>query len=388
MKYLYTSLAILLSFQLATSQITIIEATLPKVGDVFEYQNFVDYPNTTDYSQSGENISWQFEGFDIVRNSTENYDDISNSPLADSFPDANMLLNFGGFEAAGLRTATTLELVGINVGAFGGFEINASATLSQPFVLATRPLNYGDETNEFLDIAVSFATADIPGLDSLELPIPGATLDSVRVITTIDRTEEVIGWGSATVFSETSEVLQIKQTDITNTSIEIGVTAFGFPVWLPADDLLAGLGGGGFGMGFGEDQEMTTYLFLSNDLKTSVAEFTENEVLDTLGNVIAVNVNGRISGDIISHTREESFISGGYYLYPNPSTDHIRIANRNNTRERLQVELYNVHGQKLNQLSDYEISSEISISQYDEGQYYIVVKEKDKLYSQGFAITR
>jgi len=259
-------------------------------------------------------------------------------------------------------------------------------TLSEPFVLASRPLDYGDQSDELLDVTISFATENIPFLDSLELPLPGATLDSIRVITMTDRAEEVVGWGTATVFNETKEVLQVKRTELTSTSFEIGVTAFGFPLWLPADDLLAGLGGGA-GMGFGGEQTEVTYLFLSDDLKSSVVEFTENEVLDTLGNVIAVNVTGRITGDIISSITEEALTSGGYYLYPNPSADYISIANNTTPDKERKVELYNISGQKLIEKENYKLNTRLDISDYQAGQYIIIVKEKEKTFSQSFVIS-
>jgi len=101
MKNLYIFLAVLLCSHLAVAQITIVEASLPKVGDVLEYQIFNNYPNSSDYSLTGENIEWQFDGFNVIGTEMESYTDISMTALADSFPEANMLLDFGGFEAAG-----------------------------------------------------------------------------------------------------------------------------------------------------------------------------------------------------------------------------------------------------------------------------------------------
>ncbi len=338
-------LTLVLCPYLSPAQITIGTVTLPKVGDILEYQNFNNYTDTVAHRMSGEDRTWVFEGMDIVGRQEEAYRDIEGTALADSFPEANLLLDFGGFEAAGLRTMNTVELVGISTDDFG-LGIGAAVNLDENFVIARRPLAYGDSSSDNFNASVTFSTDLIPNIDSFEIPIPGASLDSLRVVTSIARTDEVIGWGTATVFNETKEVLQMRRTETTSNSFEIGLLFLGQPLWLPADELLALLGGGGGGTdpgipALGGEQMTTSYLFFTDDLKTSVIEFSENTTLDSLGAVIDIQITGRISGDITSANKELSFDDGGYRVYPNPANNYLDIECNLTIRD---VNIYNMNG--------------------------------------------
>lgn len=380
---------LVLSTYLCAAQITIGTVTLPKVGDILEYQNFSNYSDTVTHRMSGENMSWVFEGMDVVGRQEEAYRDIEGTALADSFPEANLLLDFGGFEAAGLRTMNTVELVGISTADLG-FGLDAAVNLDQNFVITRRPLAYGDSSSDNFNLSVSFSTDLIPGIDSFDIPVPGASLDSLRVVTSIARTDEVIGWGTATVFNETKEVLQVKRVETTSNSFEIGLLFLGQPLWLPADELLALLGGGGGpdpGLpALGGEQTTTSYLFLTDDLKTSVIEFNENPTFDSLGVVIDLQISGTISGDIISGTEELSLSDGGYQVYPNPAQEYLRISHPENKKIGLKVELFSAQGQLVQHYDSYSLDSKIPITELESGQYFLRITEANKSYTRAVSV--
>ena len=77
------------------------------------------------------------DSFNVIGSETESYLTSEGTALGDTFPDANMILDFGGFEAAAIRTGNTIEMIGVDGGALaGGFgletQVNLDDTLSLP----------------------------------------------------------------------------------------------------------------------------------------------------------------------------------------------------------------------------------------------------------------
>ena len=95
MKILLTLISILMTSGLF-SQVTVNSMSLPDVGDELDYTVFAEYQDTVSYRMSGEDMEWTFDGFNAVNSQTEVFTDISTTSFRDSFPDANMLLEFGG----------------------------------------------------------------------------------------------------------------------------------------------------------------------------------------------------------------------------------------------------------------------------------------------------
>jgi len=369
---LITLLLISLLSLTLSGQITVENNTLPEVGDVLEYQVFADFPDTLIYKTSGENMNWVFEGFDVVGSETESYLTSEGTALGDSFPDANMILNFGGFEAAAIRTGNSIEMIGVDGGGLAdGFGIETQVNLDDNFTVAQRPLNFGDRYSDAFDIRITIGSDMLPFLDSLGLPI---TPDSLRLSISNELQEEVIGWGQATVFGQTREVLQVRSTFITNTEIEAGSIFLGNIIWLPITDILDGiLGGmgGGFG-GFGGPPENISYRFLSNAATESFVEFDENRIPDSTGVISNLNVSGRISGQIISST--DNIISEGnnYVLFPNPASNTFLLHNQTSV-EFINVNIFNMQGQEVYSKKGHDASENISVGDLPSGSYVVLL---------------
>ena len=308
------------------SQVIVTNQSLPDIGDELEYTIFSDFPDTLSYRESGENMEWSFDNFNAVSLMIESYQDISTSILADSFPEANMIVEFGGFESVAERTDSTIAILGVIVNDFTGFGIELNIDLDEPFKLRSTPFELGDTIEDFLEVEGSFSSAIIPGLDSFDIGIPGTTIDSIRFTTEITKREEAIGWGTLNILGQEEEVLQIQEDNSTNTTIEIGVTTFGFFLWLDASDIFGDMGGA-----FGGNQDVRTYKFLTANNKRSVVEFDERTVvIDTLGTEMTV-VDGRTSADFLSSNNNILELDN-ITISPNPASNYIQVTTEDFTK--------------------------------------------------------
>jgi hypothetical protein len=380
MKILLTFVSILLA-SFSYGQVTVTSMSLPDIGDELDYTIFAEYQDTVSYRISGENMEWTFDGFNTVNTQTEVYTDISTTALADSFPNANMLLEFGGFESAALKTDTSLALVGVIVEGLGGLGVEFNVDLDEPFRLRTAPFEYGDVIEDEFSVIVSFSASIIPGIDSFDIGVPGTTIDSIRITTDISKKEEAIGWGTLNMLGLQKEVLQIKEDNNTNTIIELGVTAFGTMLWINAAALL-----GDMVDAFGGNQTTTTYKFLTANDKRSVIEFDESRVIDT-SDISTLVVNGRTSAEFLSSTADLSLNQSAFTLYPNPATDLLHITTE--VGEDIEsISIYNAAGQlekKINHLIKWQ---SVSTENLPIGIYFLHIKTKNLETVKRFQVVR
>lgn len=365
MRSLIVVLAILLSSSMY-AQITVEGNTLPKVGDVLQYQDFRGYEDTLAYQADGADVRWDIGRLNVTGTTEELYSDISGTPLADSFPEANMLLELGGFQAAATRSTNSIEIIGISTEGFGGFGIDAAIEFANNYTLRQTPLTYGSAFDDSFEVIFTLPANLIPGLDSLDFGIAGAVLDSIRVTTNISKSEEVVAWGTLSLWGTEKEVLKVKQIDNNETGIEIGLSVFGFPLWIDASAFLGDTG-------FGGAQSLVTYKFLSADLQTSVLEFTENRFQDTLG-INFLTISGRASADIMSGTENLSFDKGSLSLFPNPSQDLITISSDDRELgDFCDVEIIDLHGRSILSIPSYYYDTQIDIGSLSNGPYLLRV---------------
>jgi len=371
MKY-WIIIASLLIGATLTAQITITTASIPEIGDELKYTTFADYQDTKSYRASGEDMTWFFDNFVGVASNTESYFDISGNALADTFPEANMLLEFGGFESAAVRTDSSISLIGVIVNDFTGLGVEANVNLEEGFKLRQAPFNFGDKIEDAFTVVLGIDATVIPGLDSLDLGFPGAELDSIRVTTDISKTEEATGWGTVNILGNSIDALQIRQNDITTTTIELGILLFGNRLWLNAADVL-----GSMVDDFGGNQSSTTYKYMSADNKRSIVEFNENTVVtDTLGNTMLV-INGRTSAELLTNTEELSIDNRKLTYYPNPATDYLYVTTNLISAED-ELYLYNVQGQQVLSVQSSSDTNRLDIQHLQSGTYtlhYRTLKE-------------
>jgi len=338
--------------------------SLPDVGDELDYTVFAEYQDTVSYRMSGEDMEWSFDSFNAVNSQTEVYSDITTTNFRDSFPEANMLLAFGGFESAAIKTDSSLAIVGIIIEGIEGFGIELNVDLEEPFRLRKTPFEFGDIIEDAFEVEVGISASIIPGIDSFDIGIPNTTIDSIRVTTDFYKKEEAIGWGTLNIIGQEKEVLQIQENSRTNTTIEIGANLFGNLIWIDAAAFL-----GDMLDDFGGNQTTVSYKFLTASDKRSVIEFEENRVVDTLGNSMLV-VNGRTSAEFLSATQNIASHNFEIEIYPNPADNYFHISTKDILKSG-SVSLYTISGLLVFSADDIATNDNIDISSMIPGTYIL-----------------
>ena len=368
----YPLLLILLSSSLAAfGQITITSQSLPDIGDVLEYRTFNYVGTDEEYLTSGSDISWTFDEFVFTGEEQEEYADISGAALQDSFPEANMIVELGFFTGAAVRTDSTIQVLGFDVieaqQFLGEVRVNRLAT---PLTLRHTPLNYGDFSEGEFSIPVTFDAELIPGIDSFELPIPGATLDSIRVTTAIYRSEEVDSWGNLNVIGNDYDVLKVKTIDSTATTIEAGLGVFGQTIWFDATEFI-----GDAASFLGDNTSITTYKFLSADSKESILEFNQEIELDDLGNIVNFSVRGRMSIEVTSSVDDQLGYQAEFTLNPNPVTSGFCINGAtSNNRGVVGIKIIDHLGRTLLTQLQQPLGSTLNVSDLQPGLYRVLIQ--------------
>ena len=373
MKYTFTLLSLFICSSFIQSQVIIPTSTLPEIGEVQTYTTVGYTGDTLAYRQTGPNQLWSFDSFAITGSVDDEYADIVGSPLADSFPEANMIVSITGFESAAIRNDSTIEVIGLAFNSFSTFGIEGNAVFEQPFTFRKTPFAFGDSIQDAFSIQVKFPSELIPGLDTIEIPIPFATLDSIRVTLGFEKTEVATGWGMLDLYGDTYDVLHVKQTNIIDSKIEAGISVLGNFFYVDATDLVGG---------FDFDQNTTSYKFLTPSSKLTLLQF--NEVRGQNG----LSVNGRISSDIISSVDESVALNPTFTLSPNPASDVITFDHSSLDYDKANLVIFNTRGQVVKSVINQAFDSNLSVSDLPVGYYFISIITHDGLQTQQFQVVR
>ncbi len=356
-------------------QITIDKTTLPDIGDELEYRLFFNYQGNSSFKDKGENLIWTYDSFSFGANDTERFEDIKKTELADSFPTANILININGFDAAAIRSENNIEVIGLSIGNFSGFDVDASADFMEPFTYRTTPFTYKDKYNDAFEFRLQFDSDLIPGLDTIPIPLPGATLDSIRIVTKVLRSEEATAWGKLNLFGQDFEVLKVEQLDSTATKIEAGLAFFGQVLWIDVTTIIGG--------GLGDlNNNVLTYKFMTNGSKKSVLEFRETSSMDTTGMTINTT-SGRMSSDVV--TAVNNVFQNEIKVFPNPTNGIVKIKSIDIVTIPDCIKVYNSNGLLVKNISEVNINN---VSLFDQSNgIYILKFYKENEYLGASAIS-
>jgi len=200
----------------SVAQITVSISTLPDIGDQLQYQSI-----STDTAaakidnqvfQTGDNLQWDFSNLSEGVETSENYIAVSSGTIADSFPDADIAIDFIGLQGYAKRNTTDISILGVAGDSIAGFPFPVVGQLDNPFVIRRAPFGFQDQfsTNTSFSLTLDAGVLDtIQEFQDLINQIPGTTVDSVRVTLSIDRSEEVDAWGMITIPSGVIPILKI-----------------------------------------------------------------------------------------------------------------------------------------------------------------------------------
>ena len=361
MKNTFTALLIILTASIGHAQIEVGLNTLPDVGDVLYYDMFTHTGDTTSYRMDGPDLNWSYDNFIVDSSAVETYLDIAGTALGDSFPNANMILEQFGSQAAARRTTTKIEVLGFAGGPLG-FLGNGTVRFEDPLLFRQVPINYGDQFDDEVQFDFVLDASLLPGLDSLMLPIPGATVDSLKIGFILGQAQEATAWGNLSIMGSNFEVLKMTQINTVDNILELGINVAGTLLWIDATPFL--------GNAFGGRQVTKNYQFLSADHKEVILEFSEEEIpIDTMGNTQLV-ITGRYAAFLLANTTDHA-VSEDLEVMPNPAVSHFTVSSESDAT----IEAYKVidaYGRVV--LADQSQPSQVDISNLAPGRYAVLVQ--------------
>lgn len=314
-------------------QITVTNAVFPQVGDV--YYTSGEGPNqNVVITAAGGNQTWVFDQFIPTSADTSEIIDASQGTVAADYPSADIVIPGQGGEGYAKNSGNQLELIGVYGGiGFGGGGF--SIPLSPSSVILNTPLTFNSTFNDVNSSNVAFDPQDFPFLQTLLDSIlpPFVTVDSIRNIQTIDRTDLIDAWGTLTTNHGTFDVLRMRQYSITDRAIEFKIPVLG---WVDPSTF-------GVAIPFAGLDTTLSYQFINDVEKVSI--MTVN-VDDITGDIQSVRYKIDPS-EIVTGVEDE--ISNGSFInaYPNPAVNNVDIEISLKNSGNYTINIYNILGVKL-----------------------------------------
>jgi len=359
-------------------QITVDLSTLPNIGDQLVY---LTIPADTTGSkiddqvfQKGDNLQWDFSNLSDTIEFIESYTAVTPGTVADSFPDADLSIDFLGLKGFAKRNTTDISILGVAGDSIAGFNIPIVAQLESPFTIRRAPFGYEDQfgtSSSFVTTLEASVLDSVPEFQELLSVLPGTTIDSLRIRVSIDRTEDIDGWGMITVPSGLVPVLKGTQDNIISISLEVYAVTFSGEAWVDLRPFLP------------EDirNALTinaqSHLFYSADKKEIVAEFS----MASDSTLLSTRYAKDVKSGLFDYKKYENKVD--VLIFPNPSSDWVEIniideINSNN----LIVEIHGTNGQLNFRKELMNLNNKINISSFNSGVHIISIRSKGELISR------
>lgn len=331
--YLYFALLCISSASLV-GQTTVTNASFPRVGDTLRTVTDLTFTGF-DPSMVGADLSWDFTSLAAGPGVEVVYLDVDNAPAKDSFPEADMYISGEGLGQDIYYRTSNNRIVEVGRDGFdpilGAVEI--SVAVEGNSVLRRAPVSFGDTYDDDYGFALEIDISTLP--DSLQAIFENPILmaDAIRVFVDIEVEEEVDAWGTLTLPSRSHDVLRIKRTTTTNSTLE-ALTVAGwidlgaFAAFLPdlVGDLL-------------QETVVDSYVFIADDSKELVASVTIDSVTNVTSTVYRVD-------NLSVNTADVPALKGDVTAFPNPSFGNLNFSFAGLPTDNYRVEIYNILGAK------------------------------------------
>lgn len=319
-----------------SAQFTLTDDYFPVAGDsLLTAQAPDELLDSIQFQSPGADLTWDF-GYPATHTSFSQYiEGFSSDTL---FPRADSRHNSAAFDFEYLQhTDTALNLVGL-VGRLPLFrELPLSTTLSPPRPLRRAGITYGDRFETTSVRESTIAIVDLPE-EILEGDV-GTTLksfDSLRIISTSVRTDEVDAWGTLRLEGSDYSVLREKRIEQIDTRLELKREGGNFAdvtsLLLLSDPTYASY--------LGQQPSEGTYYFWSPTSKEAVVEieFDEAEKPKTF----LFKRNG--TGDLTATTTLLELPLG---VSPNPVVDRFTVDYHLPSAGAVRAALFTADGRQL-----------------------------------------
>ena len=198
----------------AFAQITVTEADIIDVGDIF-YQAHDTLPSASiSAGNAGSNQIWNFSSLQVHEYDTTEILNPAITPFASSHPTANLCIDDGGYMYI-KKDANGVFILGVDGIVLSPSLLYVPLPLNATTTGSTIPITI--DSTIFDPIVLSFIISDTLA-PYISYPIVTDKIDSLRVIVTESADYEVDAWGQISIQLGTFDCLRLKtEKDITST---------------------------------------------------------------------------------------------------------------------------------------------------------------------------
>jgi len=346
------------------AQITITNATFPKVGDTLKTAVVFDFAGNLTMGSTGGPKTWDFSILNVDEGikQQEIYLNPAVGKDASSFPEATMMLLSDGQEIYLKSSATKLEGLGFG-GANQFFDAPLVIKYSKRPVLRTAPLEFINTTATTGEFRIDISSNIIP--DSLLAGLPFKP-DSIRIQFSNSIKGLTDAYGSLKLQGNSFDVLREKVESISQTQLFIKILG----AWIDPIPFLGGNIPGGFGDFLGQDTTIT-YNFISN-IKKEILVSAEYSTKNELQSVTFADLS-----DYISSTQDISSVD--FTVSPNPVSDLLTFTPSGIQEGKYFITISDVHGKTVffeTAKIQNDEPRQINTSVFPEGNYILTLRDQ------------
>ena len=357
MKKIFTLLVFTFAFTASKNsfaQVSITSADIGVVGSSIVYNNDTSYADTSSFTQTGAQASWNFSTLQNAFRDTVFFENPANTDLGGNFSTANLAVRSGGTYQYFVNQSSGLVLQGLNIGSNTGMAIDSMAVKLDP---ALTFLQY--PTNLSSSFASSAAGRITIAYDT-SFTVDGQTyaVDSIRFNVIMDQQSNIDAAGELFLPTDTLQVLRQEVMQQTRLVIEVrAVIVFnGMPIvaWVEIPTTT--------------QNSMRNYFhrYWADNKGFPVLEIS----MDSSRNITGMRYQQESNIILASKTKvNKSEIK----IYPSPATDFINIELTENTKVAT-FELVDLQGRIVKKLQLNQSISRQGIADLKSGTYFYTIR--------------
>ncbi|MEM7105078.1 MAG: T9SS type A sorting domain-containing protein [Bacteroidota bacterium] len=343
------------------AQITMTNAHFPEAGDKLYFA--VDtFPNALITDPSASMQSWYFEFLETDRYQVDNILNAATGGVADSFPDADIIVPFFSGDGYAKVHDDSIEVLGFFGSPTPGLaDFDVFVRMDPPITTHRSDYTYGSNgfDDGFFHLAID--AADIP--EDADLPFDPSSLDSMRMDFSIIRRDTADAWGTLQTHFGTFDVIRVKEYEYRNSIVDVKHPFFG---WVNLNTFPID--------GIGPDT-LVYYNFLNDVSKEPIFRVRVNEQPTGVTNSM-----GWWKVDQMTVSNDELNIPEfSMSHYPNPATDFLNISFNGLPSGEYKIKVFNILGKTVSEIPINIFGDEtipIDLYQFNQGTYlYSLISE-------------
>ena len=368
MKNKFCAIVLMLFAATVFSQITVSDADIIDVGDIF-YQAHDTLPSSLiSVGNSGANQTWDFSSLQVHDYDTIEILDPFATPFASFHPTANLCIeNDRGYMYI-KKSANETFILGVDDIVLDPSLLYVPLPLNSSTMGSTIPITL--DSTIFDPFILSLIISDTLA-PYISYPLVTDKIDSLRVIVTESSDYEVDAWGQISIPLGAFNCLRLKtERNITSTFMaycsdtsSLSGAWYNLPSTLVSPSALVLFNIVLTDLGF-DPEAVVTYQWWTKD---SLIKFALVQIdVDSLGEIEAIDFIHSPSPSSVA-----DFSNNNFTIYPIPATNSLTVEVQNNKVTSL--ELMDVSG-KLILEREFTQSTSLDVSQISKGMYFLNLK--------------